>query len=393
MSNSKKNLRFIVLSLPLFLASLEQTIVTTASPVLAKELYIDGTSYSWIVNIYLLASIFFLTIWGRIADKFTTSCVFISAIVVFLVGSLLCGYAANAPYFLIGRFIQGIGSAGISVCSYTGIARYFLHSERPFFIGLLSAVYAVSSIIGPPIGGFLTETMSWRWIFYINIPFGSIFIILIFAYLSKLSVQIDRDPIQLQNQKSNRLKSLRQDFFLSLIAGGVFLAPIVYLPAFFVESLGLSILSAGNHLMPITLAAVVGSILGGKIQSKYSSSSTNALYLSFAGQLAAVLALFKMQGINEIVLGTSVLMFFAGWAIPVMSSRIQNASTPNNLASNTSVMTLMRMLGSALAIALVGAMNSQYMSIVTRLWTTCLLFLFGSTVILIFSKVYPTREL
>jgi hypothetical protein len=69
-----------------------------------------------------------------------------------------------------------------------------------------------------------------------------------------------------------------------------------------VESLGLSILSAGNHTIPITLAAVVGSILGGKIQSKYPSSSTNALYLSFAGQLAAVLALFKMQGINEVVL-------------------------------------------------------------------------------------------
>ncbi len=391
MRNSKKILRFVVLSLPLLLASLEQTIVTIASPVLAKELSIDATSYSWIVNVYLLASIFFLTIWGRIADKFATSSTFISAIVVFLVGSLLCGYAGNAPYFLIGRFIQGIGSAGISVCSYTGIARYFRHSERPFFIGLLSAVYAVSSIIGPLIGGVLTETMSWRWIFYINIPFGSIFIVLIFTCLNKLSIQIDRHAIQYQNQQRNVLKSLRQDFFLSLIAGGVFLAPIVYLPVFFVESLGMSILSAGNHTIPITLAAVVGSILGGKIQSKYPTSSTNALLFSFLGQLAAVLALFKMQGINEVVFGTSALMFCAGWAIPVMTSRVQDASTPNNLASNTSVITLMRMLGGVLAVALVGAMNNQYMSIMTRLWSACLIFLFCSTVIVIFSKVYPSR--
>lgn len=395
MSDKTKFLRFIILSLPLFLASLEQTIVTTASPVLAKEIYIDATSYSWIVNVYLLASIFFLTIWGRIADKFTTLRVFISAIAVFLVGSLLCGCAGNTAYFLIGRFVQGIGSAGISVCSYTAIARYFLRSERPFFIGLLSAVYAVSSIIGPPIGGFLTEAMSWRWIFYINIPLGLIFIVFIFACLRKLSVQIDNDlnVVQFQNKKRNGLKSLRQDFLISLIAGGVFLAPIVYLPVFFVESLGLSTLSAGNYTIPITLAAVIGSVLGGNIQSKYPTSSTNALYLSFVGQLAAVIALFKMQGINEVVVTTSVLMLFAGWAIPVISIRIQDASTPNNLASNTSTMTLMRTLGGGLAVGLVGAMNSQYMSVIARLSATCLIFLLCSMVTLIFSKIYPTREI
>jgi MFS family permease len=393
MSN-KKILRFIILSLPLFLASLEQTIVTTASPVLAKEIYIDETSYSWIVNVYLLASIFFLTFWGRIADKFATSRVFISAIIVFLIGSLLCGNAGNASGFFMGRFVQGIGSAGISVCSYTGIARYFLRSERAFFIGLLSAVYAVSSIIGPPLGGVLTEAMSWRWIFYINIPFGLICTFLIFAYLRKLSIQIDddRDTIQFQNKKRSELKPLRKDFLLSLIAGGVFLAPIVYLPVFFIESLGISILSAGNHMIPITLAAVVGSILGGKVQTKYPTSSINVLCLSFFGQLAAVLALFKMQGINEVVLGTSVLMLFAGGAIPVISSRIQDASTPNNLASNTSVMTLMRMLGGALAIGLVGAMNSQYMSTMARLWVTCLIFLFSSMVTLVVAKIHSTRE-
>jgi MFS family permease len=392
--SSNKILRFIILSSPLFLASLEQTIVTTASPVLAKEIYINATSYSWIVNVYLLASIFFLTAWGKIADKLTISGVFISAIVVFLVGSLLCGDAENAMYFFIGRFIQGIGSAGISVCSYTGIARCFLRSERAFFIGLLSAVYAVSSIIRPPLGGVLTEVMNWRWIFYINIPFGLIFILLIFTYLRKSSVQIDNDlnSVQFQHKKRNGLNSLRKDFFLSLIAGGVFLAPIVYLPLFFVESLGISIPSAGNHMIPITLAAVVGSILGGKIQSKYPTSSMNVLYLSFFGQLAAVLALLKMQGINEVVIGTSVLMLFAGGAIPVISSRIQDASTSNNLASNTSIMTLTRMLGGALAVGFVGAMNSEYMSIVTRLWTTCLIFLFCSMVMLFFAKFYPTRE-
>jgi MFS family permease len=386
-------LTFIVLSVPLFLAALEQTIVTTASPVLAKELTLPKEAYSWIVNTYLLASIVVLPIWGRVADKKAVSSVYPAAIGVFLGGSLLCGYANDTTSFLVGRFIQGAGSAGISVCSYAGVAKYFSATERPFYIGLLSAVYAVSSIIGPPTGGAVTEIASWRWIFYINVPFGLAFIATTVLYLHRLPVQAASKAVPSSSgsprQDRRQTTSLPADFLISFLAGGIFLAPIVYLPLVLVESKGMSVLDAGNLLIPITLAAVAGSIVGGKLQSKYPDSSLNALSASFLGQLAAVLALLRADGVPQIVVGTSILMMFAGWAMPLISTRIQDASDSTNLAANTSLMTLTRMLGGGVAVWLIGAtgnLQAREVDVDTRLWATCLMLLTLSSVGLIFLR-------
>jgi MFS family permease len=392
-------LTFVVLSTPLFLAALEQTIVTTASPTLARELALPRGGYSWIVNMYLLASIMLLPLWGRIADKTAVCNVYPAALGAFMGGSVICGFANDMTAFLIGRFIQGVGSAGISVCSYAGVARYVPRLERPFYIGLLSAVYAVSSIVGPPAGGLVTELASWRWIFYINVPFGLLFVATTLIYLRRLPVEVapkaPPSSVSEARQHRGRSPSMYADFVLSFLAGGVFLAPIVYLPLFLVESSGVSVLEAGNRLIPVTLAAVAGSVVGGKIQSRYPGSALNVLSLSFLGQVIAVLVLFKAEGMSQIIIGTSILMLFGGWAMPLISTRIQDASDSTNLAANTSMMTLTRMLGGGVAVWLVGAtarFQSREIAVETRLWATCLFLLFFGVVGLIFLRARARKQ-
>jgi predicted MFS family arabinose efflux permease len=370
-----------VLAAPLFLAALEQTVVTTASPALAHEFTLSKSAYSWIVNIYLLASVAVLPFWGRMADKISIMNVYPAAIGVFLAGALVCGAANSAALFLAGRFIQGAGSAGITVCSYAGVAKHGSIAERPFHIGLLTAVYAASSIVGPPIGGLITETLSWRWTFYLIVPLGLASVAATRLYLRRLPTEIaaarllTRSP-EIQ-QAARPAAALTVDFLMAFLAGGVFLAPIVYLPLYFIESKGMSVGDAGTYLIPVTLAAVAGSIMGGKLQSKFPNSSLHVLSLVMLAQLATTLMLLGAASVRQTVLGASVLLMLGGWAVPVITARIQDASEATRLATNTSTMTLARMLGGGAAVWLVGAASilPGHLGVETRLWRSCALLL------------------
>ena len=162
---------FAALLLVALLASLDQTIVSTALPTIVGDL--GGVEHlSWVVTAYLLASTIVTPLYGKLGDLYGRKPVLQTAIVVFLVGSALCGLAWNMPSLIAFRALQGLGGGGLMVTTSAAIGDIVAPRDRGRYQGYFGAVFGVSTVIGPLIGGFFVDRLSWHWIFYINLPVG-----------------------------------------------------------------------------------------------------------------------------------------------------------------------------------------------------------------------------
>src|SRR5881275_1239515 len=166
--------------LVLLLASLDQTIVSTALPTIVGDL--GGlTHLSWVVTAYLLASTITGPLYGKFGDLYGRKPTLQVAIVIFLIGSMLCGIAQNMPELIAFRALQGLGAGGLITTTIAVVGDIIPPRDRGRYQGIFGAVFGVSTIIGPLLGGFFVDNLSWRWIFYVNLPIAAVAFVVIGA--------------------------------------------------------------------------------------------------------------------------------------------------------------------------------------------------------------------
>src|SRR5438105_13937911 len=168
-SPQRRNLIFVAVLLGMLLAALDQTIVATALPTVVADLGGAGHQ-SWVVTSYLLASTIVTAIVGKLGDLFGRKVVFAAAILFFLGGSVLCGLAGSMTMLVASRALQGIGGGAIMVTATAVIGEVIPLRDRGRYQGALGAVFGVTTVVGPLLGGFFTDHLSWRWAFWINVP-------------------------------------------------------------------------------------------------------------------------------------------------------------------------------------------------------------------------------
>ncbi|WCN38287.1 MDR family MFS transporter [Aneurinibacillus uraniidurans] len=174
----------IAMMVATFLAAIEVTIVSTAMPRIASDL--GGLELiSWVYAVYLLTTAVTTPIYGKLADLFGRKIIFTIGAIVFLIGSMLCGLANSMEQLILFRALQGIGAGAVLPVTFTIIGDIYTFEERAKIQGWFSSIWGISGIVGPLVGGFFVDQLSWHWIFFINVPFGIISIIMLWMYLEE----------------------------------------------------------------------------------------------------------------------------------------------------------------------------------------------------------------
>jgi EmrB/QacA subfamily drug resistance transporter len=401
---------FGALMLGMLLAALDQTIVSTALPTIVGELH--GLNHlSWIVTAYLLASTVTTPLYGKVSDLMGRKPVFIAAISIFLVGSLLAGAAQTMGQLVLFRFIQGAGAGGLMTLAMTIIADVVPSRERGRYQGYLGGLFAVSSVVGPLLGGFITDNLSWRWVFYVNIPIGIVALIVISAVLKlprhRVQHSIDwAGTALLVGGVSSLLVALSwggteyawtSPFILGLSAAGLVLlaafifverhvkepliplqlfrnpavalgaaasgvvglamfAGLVYLPLFMQVVQGRTATNSGLQLLPLMAGLLVTTTVIGRFIAKTGRYKRYPL----VGTLVIALGLGLLATIGadtpqwQTWLYMAVLGAGLGSCMQVLILAVQNAVARTELGTATALTSFLRSMGGSLGVALGG---------------------------------------
>ncbi|MFA7514286.1 MAG: MFS transporter, partial [Mycolicibacterium vanbaalenii] len=175
-SPNRRNLIFVAVVLGMLLAALDQTIVATALPTMVADLGGAGHQ-AWVVTSYLLASTIVTAVVGKLGDLFGRRTIFAAAVVFFLIGSVLCGIASSMEMLVASRALQGVGGGALMVTAAALIGEVIPLRDRGRYQGALGAVFGVTTVVGPLLGGYFTDHLTWRWAFWINVPIGIVVLI------------------------------------------------------------------------------------------------------------------------------------------------------------------------------------------------------------------------
>ncbi|MGM0837475.1 MAG: MDR family MFS transporter [Bacillota bacterium] len=313
----KKTKRPFVLAaimLAMFMAAVEATIVSTAMPAIAADL--GGFSlYSWVFSSYLLMNAVTVLIYGKLSDLFGRKPILIFGIVVFLIGSILCGMAGSIEMLIVFRFIQGFGAGAVMPIASTIVGDMYTKEERAKIQGYLSSVWGISAILGPAIGGLLVQYVSWRFVFWVNVPLGILAIIGLLLYLHE---GIEKKKHSIDYAGAGLLFVSVSSLMYVLVEGGVRYEwtsiPILFLISIFVITFVLFIIQenrAVDPMMPFDIWKERSILIANS-----TSLTTGVMLIGISSFLPAF-----VQGVMErppIVAGFTLTTMSIGWPIAAM---------------------------------------------------------------------------
>ncbi|GAE32225.1 MDR family MFS transporter [Halalkalibacter hemicellulosilyticus] len=184
MNETKRPLVLVAVMLAMFMAAVEATIIATAMPRIVADL--GGFAlFSWVFSAYLLMQVVTIPLYGKLADIYGRKLIFSIGIILFLIGSILCGFSWSMEMLILSRFIQGIGAGAVQPIATTIVGDMYTKEERAKIQGYLSSIWGISAILGPLLGAFFVEYVNWSWVFWINVPFGIFSVLIVCLFLNE----------------------------------------------------------------------------------------------------------------------------------------------------------------------------------------------------------------
>ena len=396
----------------MLLAALDQTIVSTALPTIVGEL--GGLDHlSWVVTAYLLTTTASTPLYGKLSDIYGRRLMFQSAIVIFVVGSILCGLSQDMLQLIVFRGIQGIGAGGLMAMAFAIIGDIVSPRERGRYTGYLGAVFAVASVAGPLLGGFFVDNLTWRWVFYVNVPIGIAALVitssvlrlpfarqdhaidfvgaaLLVAGVSTLLLGLvwggseypwgspvivglivgsvvltavflwweSRTPEPILPLRLFRGRVFSGGVALSFLLGGAMFGAIVFLPLFLQVATGATATNSGLLLLPLMAGLMTTSILSGRVIAK--TGHYRRWPIAGMGIAAVGMYLLSTMEPDTTRVASSLYMLVVGvglgMVMQVLVLAVQNAADFKDLGVATSSVNFFRSLGGSFGVSIFGVL-------------------------------------
>lgn len=405
--NEKSKIRTALgLTIGVFLAAMEGTVVATAMPDVIMDLGGEHL-YALPFSMYLLTMTISSPLWGKFSDIYGRKHIYIIGVIIFLIGSAGCGISQSMEFLVGMRIIQGLGAGSITPLTFTINADMFAVHRRAKVQGYMSAVWGFSGLVGPLLGGFLVDWLSWRYVFFLNLPFGIIALIIVAVYyrdtIEKSAFKLDwpgtilftagaallvygleemkiwmiivslismmvswriesKHRYPLLPVKSLRLKIPRTAMIQNLLAGMAYFGILAFLPLYVHRVEGKGATTAGLVLTPMIVGWTVTNIIGGRLLSRLSLFTL--IRAGFGLLTLGFFAFTFFYNSNIFFLSGAGLLVGAGMGFSMLGTLLaaQEYSPKNELGSSTSSVMFARTIGGSIGVSILSAIISEQLN-------------------------------